>query len=196
MQSVGAEVPFDPEEEYRAIESALLETARGRWFLAEHSRRSRRIETDQLQDAIDRLKSSMRDPPALLGRLQTELDHLVALIKATRTELLSRQVAPQTADGTSASPMASLLKASEDLHEQIWGLQAREIDVAACEQIGRKAAAIFALTARQAQEGQRAQKLAEALDVMTARVRATLETLWLETSGDEAPSSDHPNTAA
>ena len=35
--------PVNPETEYRAIEAALLESARGRWFLAEHSRRARRI---------------------------------------------------------------------------------------------------------------------------------------------------------
>jgi hypothetical protein len=36
---------FDNDTEYRAIEQALLETPRGRWFLAEHGRRARRRST-------------------------------------------------------------------------------------------------------------------------------------------------------
>lgn len=34
----------EPEQEYRAIERALVETARGRWFLRQHGRRARRLD--------------------------------------------------------------------------------------------------------------------------------------------------------
>ena len=43
MAQTEARDHLDPEHEYRAIERALVETARGRWFLAEHGRRARRL---------------------------------------------------------------------------------------------------------------------------------------------------------
>ena len=173
---------LDTELEYAAIEAALIETARGRWFLAEHSRRSRRLETVTLEGALDLLKSSLRDPPALLGRLKTELDAINGMLQATRTELVARQSnAPKpSADAgaaTPATPVAGLLKAAEDLHEMVWSLQAKDIDPELCEQIGRQTAAIFTLSARQAQESQRVLKLAAALDAVAGRVAGALETI-------------------
>src|SRR5262245_25585185 len=43
------------EGEYEAIEAAVMETARGRWFLAEHARRNRHAETAMLLGAIEAL---------------------------------------------------------------------------------------------------------------------------------------------
>ena len=34
MSQTAEQLGFDPDTEYRAIEAALLETARGRWFLS------------------------------------------------------------------------------------------------------------------------------------------------------------------
>jgi hypothetical protein len=42
--------------DYAAIESAVMETARGRWFLLEFARRQRAVETQRLSDTVDRLE--------------------------------------------------------------------------------------------------------------------------------------------
>lgn len=52
-----------PTEEYHAIESAVLETARGRWFLEEYARRHRVADTEILLEAIARLGNSIRGAP-------------------------------------------------------------------------------------------------------------------------------------
>lgn len=39
------------------IEQAVMETARGRWFLLEYARRQRAAETQRLTDAVDRLEA-------------------------------------------------------------------------------------------------------------------------------------------
>lgn len=44
------------EEDFERIESAVLETARGRWFLAEFARRIRAQDTQQILDAVARLE--------------------------------------------------------------------------------------------------------------------------------------------
>ena len=41
------------------IEQAVMETARGRWFLLEYARRQRAAETQRLTDAVDRLEAMM-----------------------------------------------------------------------------------------------------------------------------------------
>jgi hypothetical protein len=52
---------FEPisEAEYKAIESAITETARGRWFLAEFARRSRTADNQVLLGAICRLEEAL-----------------------------------------------------------------------------------------------------------------------------------------
>ncbi|MEZ5849884.1 MAG: hypothetical protein R3D68_04420 [Hyphomicrobiaceae bacterium] len=186
------EPALDTEREYRAIEAALLETARGRWFLAEHSRRSRRIDTEQLESAIDQLKASLRDPPAILGRLRTELDQISELLAATRDELLSRRklgaatyaapLLPHEVERETLTPTAQLLRTAEELHETIWALQSHEVDSGACERIGRSALSILALSARQAQESERTVQFTEALETISRRISAALETIFHETN--------------
>ncbi len=180
MQIAAVEPMLDTEQEYRAIETAMLETARGRWFLAEHSRRSRRMETGQLEDALAQLKSSLRDPPALLGRLQTELDQVNSLIAQTRLDLMARDTPNASTSADDRPATAGLLVAAEELHELIWSLQAKEIDADVCEKNGRQTAQIFALTARQAQESRRVTRIDESLDQIAQRVSGALETVLHE----------------
>ena len=84
----------DVEAEYRSIERALLESARGRWFLAEHSRRARRVDSERLDDALARLQSSIRQPPALLGQLRNELSTLLAQLAEARARVMSKAAEP------------------------------------------------------------------------------------------------------
>lgn len=51
--------------DYDAIQDAVMETARGRWFLLEYARRQRAVETQRLADLVDRLERMIADaaPP-------------------------------------------------------------------------------------------------------------------------------------
>jgi hypothetical protein len=53
------------EADYEAIEAAVMETVRGRWFLAEFARRSRVDEMRQILDAMARLEQVVREQQAL-----------------------------------------------------------------------------------------------------------------------------------
>ena len=48
------------DSEYERIESAVMETARGRWFLAEHARRHRLVETEVFRALLERLETILR----------------------------------------------------------------------------------------------------------------------------------------
>ncbi len=52
------------EADYQAIEAAVMETVRGRWFLAEFARRGRAEEMRQMLEAVARLERIMLDQQA------------------------------------------------------------------------------------------------------------------------------------
>ena len=188
---------FDVEQEYRAIEATLLESTTGRWFLAEHGRRSRRLDSRMLEDAIGKLQSSLRQPPALLGQLQTEIGELRLYLAQTREELMNRRnEAPITdkagseagevsaAKQGAATATTAILRAAEDMHELVWGLQAKEVDPIACEAIAKHASIIYAMSMQQARTSERIIALASALDEAGARLAAVLETIAHELEAD------------
>ncbi|WP_119268396.1 hypothetical protein [Taklimakanibacter deserti] len=73
-----------PREQYEALESAVMESARGRWFLAEYARRNRAADTMMLLDALKKLENvaaTTRPPP--------DIEALASTIKQTRCEIAS-----------------------------------------------------------------------------------------------------------
>lgn len=177
MNRLSHTAPPETDDEYRAIEAALLESARGRWFLAEHGRRARRLDSALLEDAIGRLQTSLRQPPALLGQLQGELVELKAHLDTVRAGLLAKPFS-HTADQTDAPATThSILKAAESLHEIAWSLQANPFDPKGCEEIARNAAHLYTLSQEQATHSERTLSLAEAIAAALRRVDAVLETV-------------------
>ncbi len=168
----------EPDDEYRAIEAALLESARGRWFLAEHGRRARRLDSALLEDAIGRLQTSLRQPPALLGQLQGELAELKSHLNTVRDNLLSKPTSRATGQSDAAGGAThSILKAAESLHEIAWSLQANPFDPKGCEEIARNAAHLYTLSQEQATHSERTLVLADAIAEALRRVDAVLETV-------------------
>ena len=186
MQHAFSRLAVDIEQEYRAIEAALLDNPRGRWFLAEHGRRARRLDSMMLEDALGRLQSSIRQPPALLGQLHNEIEELKQFLRDTKHELMLK---PQKAQGPDLpdTPPDGILRAAEYLHELAWTLQSNDINSDACEKIARQASAIYALSVRQSLESERTNKLAAALDQACARLSAVLETINHESQIDRHP---------
>lgn len=188
MHPLIAQQHVESEDEYRTIESALLESARGRWFLAEHGRRARRLDSALLEDAIGRLQTSLRQPPALLDQLQGEISELKSHIGALREELLARPAngpsAPLAEAGAATAHM--VLKATEQLHELAWNLQANPFDPRGCEEIARHAAGIYTMSQDQATHAERTLAITSALEHAESRIDAVLETIAHERKVDAA----------
>lgn len=188
MQRPSPTTTRESEDEYRTIEGALLESARGRWFLAEHGRRARRLDSALLEDAIGRLQSSLRQPPALLGQLKSEIERLRSQIAAARTDLLAKPVASGWGEpGDGAPPMPhAILKAAEDIHDSAWSLQGDPFDPARCEDIARNAGRLYALSHGHAVQSKRVLVTAAALDEAAHKLEAMLETVLHELQIDTA----------
>jgi hypothetical protein len=104
-------------EDYEAIEAAVMETARGRWFLAEYARRMRAAETAKLLEAVTRIERTLRT---------SEQDSH-----------------PQHAGALSAPQMGQAVAAvQERLSEIAWSLRERGFDERACTQIEAQARAL------------------------------------------------------
>ncbi|MEQ1669552.1 MAG: hypothetical protein ABL893_01710 [Hyphomicrobium sp.] len=183
MQRLSPAASEDSETEYRAIEAALLESARGRWFLAEHGRRARRLDSALLEDAIGRLQSSLRQPPALLGQLRSEIEDLKIHLSETRATMLAKASAVGSSEGQQPQ---QILKAAEDIHDIAWSLQANPFDPKGCEEIARNAGRLYVLSQSQAIESERTLKTAQAIDSAAARLDALLETVIHELQIDSA----------
>lgn len=179
---------FDVEAEYRAIEAALLNSPRGRWFLAEHGRRARRLDSAALDDAVQRLNSCLRQPPALLGALKREIEALQTVLSQSRQALLAK-VTPTPGDTDGPPTPQAILRAAEDLHERVWSLQADEVDPDRCQSIAREAARIYALSQMQAAEGARTRQYSEALEAAGARLAAILDIIAHELQSDSDPTT-------
>ena len=187
MHRLSPAISDDSETEYRAIEMALLESARGRWFLAEHGRRARRLDSALLEDAIGRLQTSLRQPPALLGQLKSEIETLKLHLSQTRAALLAKS---ETSAGSPMSPPQAMLKAAEDIHDIAWSLQANPFDPKGCEEIARNAGRLYVLSQSQAIESERSLKTAQAIDAAAHRLDAMLETVVHELQIDRAGAAE------
>jgi hypothetical protein len=63
--TIAAPPPGLQPEDYEEIEAAVMETARGRWFLAEYGRRARAAEGEKLLAALERLEARLEAHGAL-----------------------------------------------------------------------------------------------------------------------------------
>jgi hypothetical protein len=76
-------------EDYEAIEAAVMETTRGRWFLAEYARRNRNADTDQILTTLDRIERTMRRDRAApdIDRIRLDLADMAESISRTKQEI-------------------------------------------------------------------------------------------------------------
>jgi hypothetical protein len=74
--------------DFETIESAVMETARGRWFLKEYARRNRNADTQAVLEAVDRIKEPALDPKTV-ERLKADLQEMAVAIRQTREAIRS-----------------------------------------------------------------------------------------------------------
>jgi len=108
------------EEDYELIEQAVMETSRGRWFLAEYARRNRSADTRILLDAIKRLERVV----------SAQTVEFVPTLESTNAVLKIRSLMQEA-----ASDMAALLGQLEGNEDR---LAARNDPLRAIDQVMKK----------------------------------------------------------
>jgi chemotaxis regulatin CheY-phosphate phosphatase CheZ len=185
------------EDDYGAIADAVMETARGRWFLGEYAKRNRTADTDLLLTAINRLESSVggeRTHPQI-EQVRFDLVEMAKTIAQLKIEVSSSDDQSQFMQATEAldavvktteTATSSILESAEQIQEMAWTLRESGADIAVCDALDRRAADIYTACTFQDLTAQRTQKVVRTLRFLEGRINALVDA-W---------SSDKPMPAA
>ena len=178
--------------DYEAIETALLESSRGRWFLSEFSRRNRSADTHVLLEAITKLESAVLRPRAtantdLIRRDLIEMSEAIArtrqeiaAIKSPELEESQLITATEELDAIVASTekaTSDILEAAEDIQETAWLLRESGTPAESCSRLDERATDIYTACSFQDLTGQRTQKIVQALHFLESRVNSMVD-IW------------------
>ena len=167
-------------EDYEAIEAAVQETTRGRWFLAEFARRNRQADTLQLLDAISRLDGTMREllprAPAARDAAPLDLARLVERVPAAGPyppASLKPEPGPDGLDMIADNALRAngdIVRAAEHIQEIAWMLRETGTDGRICEELDHQASEIYAACSTHESAIARIRGLVQALRSIEKRV--------------------------
>lgn len=163
------------ETDYEAIEAAVMETARGRWFMAEFAKRNRQADTLQLLGAINRIERvvglglpapepepDVSEAAALIADLRIDLERISGKAEDRASGLATRI---ETAAGT-------IVRATESMQEAAWSLREAGANEALCDMLDQRAAEISAATMIVDGTVQRIDKIADTIAMLDSSLRA------------------------
>jgi len=184
--------------DYDAILAAVMETERGRWFLAEYARRNRHADTAEVLAALERLAARSggrpvgsqpdigpREAGADIDRLRGELADMATTIARAKTEIAAIPLEPARGDRTAeaAEPLdavvrtteratTEILAAAKQVQDVAWTMREQGMEQAFCDRLDRCATAICAACSSQDLTGQRTRKIIHVLRYVEARIQA------------------------
>ena len=186
------------EAEYETIEAAVMETARGRWFLAEFAQRNRTADTTMLLDAIGRLEQAVTGERAVqsMDRVRFDLMEMAKAIARTKGEIAAIQSpdleqsrlveASESLDAivrTTERATSDILDAAEHVQEAAWTLREKGADEELCGELDRHATEIYTACSFQDLTAQRTGKIVNTLRYLEGRINAMID-IW---GADEQP---------
>jgi hypothetical protein len=115
-------LPIGPshDAEYDAVYAAVTETERGRWFLTEYAKRSRRADTDLVAAAIARIEAAVcGDAPQSSAAEPRDLTAIVGAVERIEAAIAAKAKPPSDVDA-----------AAERIEDISSGLHERSVDAA------------------------------------------------------------------
>ena len=168
------------ETDYEAIEAAVMETARGRWFMAEFARRNRQADTLQLLGSLERIErvigSNLVEATAAQAIAEPEIGEAAALIADLRIDLerISGR-AEERASGLAArieAAAGTIVQATESVQEVAWHLREAGASEELCDRLDQRAAEISAATGIVDGTVQQLDKIADTIAMLDSSLRA------------------------
>lgn len=163
------------ETDYEAIEAAVMETARGRWFMAEFARRNRQADTLQLLGAIGRIERvvGIGQPEQAADAGISEAAALIADLRIDLERISGR--ADERASGLAAriaTAASRIVQATESMQEAAWSLREAGANEALCDMLDQRAAEISAATMIVDGTVQQIDKIADTIAMLDSSLRA------------------------
>ena len=199
--------PPPSEADYDAIFAAVMETARGRWFLGEFAKRNRNADSELVLAALDRVEAVWRERGhgSPTERVRFDLLEMAKAIAQTKSEIAA--IKPEgEAKGTlveateelgsivrtTEQATSAILAAAERVQEIAWTLRERGTDNEACDALDQRATDIYSACSFQDLTGQRTRKVVEVMRFLEERINAMIE-IWGDTAS-VSPAADmgHP----
>ena len=170
---------FDFEDEdFEAIEQAVLETERGRWFLAEYAVRNRKSETTSLLAAIAKLEKAIgselqHEMNSTIGNQisQKLSDELNTLIKAIRFSDESGVNPVEQLAQKMASNAFTLAHLADTIRDRIDELELIDLPADAVIRLGQATQQIISLSGQQSQMSRQVEALAKIIAYVQNRLR-------------------------
>ncbi len=135
--SPATEATTPDEADYAAIHDVFMETARGRWFLAEFARRNRNADTRMVLDAVARIERSLAQPKDGLSDASAAWAAIREIVTQARhkaeTVLHGQQGAEQ---------FAAAYRSVRAVREIAWTLRECGADAGVCDGLDAQANAI------------------------------------------------------
>lgn len=126
------------EADYEAICATVMQTARGRWFLAEYARRNRNADTRMVLDAVERIEAAMARTPQPTPVDHAPVDHGPAIATAmAKARARAAEIAGCTGDAA-----AIVQESVQALREITWTLREWGTDSGLCDQLDSHVTAI------------------------------------------------------
>ena len=175
MDKKTSKINFE-DEDFEAIEQAVLETERGRWFLAEYAARKRRSETTTLLTSIARLEkavtSELREMKntttgSVHQTLAADVETLIAAIALPRHQ--GQDPIDSLAKDLSSNAF-SLASEADQMRDQIDRLEITELPAEAILSLTQSVNQIISLSARQSQLGRQVEALIKILSFCRDRL--------------------------
>jgi chemotaxis protein CheZ len=179
------------EDDYDTIEAAVMETARGRWFLSQYAQRNRSSDTRAVLDAIGKLESIVqvtRSGPQ--EQVRYELMDMSAVIERTKRDIaqLTNEAGAiaQFANGgedlenvVSAGQQATqqIIVAAEKVQEVAWTLRDQGADANECDVLDQKTMDIYLACSVQDVSNQGIAKVIQTLRHLDGRINAMMDLL-------------------
>ena len=174
-------LPAAPSDDYDAICEALMQTARGRWFLQEYARRNRTADTEVLLAAIQRIEDAVctdRTPPQAPRGFRLDLLEMAKAISRTRAEVADiapPAASPLPAAGVAATQSRDVFAAAERIRDVTWEMRGHGFDPSTCDQLEELASSILSARALRDPADHRVSKLSEVLGYLEQRIGTLLQ---------------------
>ncbi|MBN8981938.1 MAG: hypothetical protein J0I29_11780 [Rhizobiales bacterium] len=133
LSPMTATASLPTQADYDAIAGAFMETARGRWFLAEYARRNRNADTTMVLEAVARIEKTLAEQKQQSAPAPQSNDAR-DLIAAVNAILAGARTAAESAFGNPAmaDAMAPARKCAIVIREIAWGLRESGADSRIC----------------------------------------------------------------
>jgi|GEM_PF-564744 len=185
-------LPSMSDADYEAIAAAVVETARGRWFLAEHARRNRHADTKVILQAIEKIERTLseRANSKVIEQMRLDLVDMANAIDQTKVEIAAikpvgkgmGQINAATSElnsvvDTTEKATSDIIAFTERVQEIAWTLREKGIDPAICDLLDAHATETYTACSFQDLTGQRIRKIINILNFLEARIDAMIR-IW------------------